>query len=658
MKIKLFMGLAILSIMLLSGFVAAGEFEDLGIPVKTASLFGYSRCIKGGMVGPDENGMNHMLYFSFRQDAAPMFMIQVDVRTGKVKRFNAPQGNRGGWGFYVGKDKKIYIGTYSARKANILCFDPKHPERQIQQVATPSETETYIWRFTTGKDGKLYMGTWPQAKLLSYNPTTGESEDLGRMDQNEAYSYHVGAGKNGWIYVGTGVTRPQIYAYNPKTKEKLPILPEAELPNHNNFGDGSGGMVFEAEGHAYGLIGNRAFLLLDGKGVEMNFDEVIKKTGKKYWYAQNNFDHPLADGRILLSADLRGNYSLFDPKTKDTISYQYEYEGAGTNIFSIAVGPQGVIYGGSILPMDMFSYHPETKELRNLGNLPVGELYSLMKWHDDLYVCDYPAGAVWCYTPGTPWNPGSQSGNNPQNFGPLGDGHQRPRIMIKGPNDTFYIGSLPKYGVLGGAMAVFDPKTNQVVENYRNIVQDQSIISLTYHQKSGLIFGGSVIAGGGGAKPKAKEAHFFSWDLVKKKKVLEIVPVAETRAIISMCTANDQVFFINTFEHSDLPGKNGLWNEEPSPNRWLSVFDIHKMEIVHQVELPFCGKYRPPDVSLGVYTDGFIYGLTDTSIIRINPENYSIEEVAKSPVKISKGWALADTGIYFGSGVNLWRYHW
>ena len=73
--------------------------------------------------------------------------------------------------------------------------------------------------------------------------------------------------------------------------------------------------------------------------------------------------------------------------------------------------------------------------------------------------------------------------------------------MIYGPDRLIYVGSIPPYGELGGAMAVWDPKQNKVIENYRDLVKNQSIVALAYEPPSGLIFGGSGNYGGGGTNP-------------------------------------------------------------------------------------------------------------------------------------------------------------
>src|SRR2546422_11569108 len=108
------------------------------------------------------------------------------------------------------------------------------------------------------------------------------------------------------------------------------------------------------------------------------------------------------------------------------------------------------------------------------------------------------------------WKFGSGANCNPITFGGIGDGHLRPRAMIRGPGNLLYIGSEPPYGQLGGALGVWDPRQNRTIENYRHIVTNQSIVSLAWEPKSGLIFGGSAPVGGGGTPARGNEARVFA----------------------------------------------------------------------------------------------------------------------------------------------------
>jgi len=288
--------------------------------------------------------------------------------------------------------------------------------------------------------------------------------------------------------------------------------------------------------------------------------------------------------------------------------------------------------------LELFWYDPRTGESKNPGNPTSvgGEIYSFAHLGGKLYLCAYPGSWLSIYDPQKPWDYGTKPENNPYGFGRIGDGHLRPRAMIVGSDGRLYIGSLPPYGQLGGALGVYDPTENTVVENYRNLIPKQSIVALVQEVTTGLIFGGSSIAGGGGAHVTETDAHLFAWDPVKKDKVIDIVPLAGRGSVISLAQAGGKVFAL-------LSGPT------------LVVYDVTQRKIVHQEDIAVG---NPREVSLGLWKDGLIYGLTDQCIFTIDPQTYDVKEFARPGRQISCGWAITDSGIYFGSGVHLMRWKW
>ena len=91
------------------------------------------------------------------------------------------------------------------------------------------------------------------------------------------------------------------------------------------------------------------------------------------------------------------------------------------------------------------------------------------------------------------------------------------------------------------------------------------------------------------------------------------------------------------------------------PSQTLTVIDTTTREIVHQAKLDLG---YPLEISLELWKDGLIYGLTDRGIITIDPTTYEAKLLAEPDVPVQAGWAITDAGIYFGSGVHLWRYKW
>lgn len=594
---------------------AAGEFQDLGVPVTKAMIM-------SSLIGPDESGQNTCVYLAFNQDGAPSFLVQSNPVTGESHQFGAPSGS-GPWALCTGPDGKIYMGSCESQPYGAMyVFDPARPEEGIKLVGRPAETETYLWQFTVGKDGKIYSCTYPQAKIVSYDPATGELADHGRMDPVEQYSRSIATGADGWIYTGIGMVRANIVAFNPQTGEHHGIVADADRPA------GCGEVWNAADGNAYGTIGGKHYRLIGGKGVEISEAEKLPK-----------FTGALADGRLIATTSLDGWYTLVHPATGEITRHEFDYAGAGSQVFVVGKGPRGLIIGGSAVPLQVFSYDPATGALDNPGNPTAteGEIYSILPWNDYVFLCAYGGAYLSRWNPHAPWNFGSSPEHNPYGIGYVGDGHLRPRAMADGPDGTILIGSQPPYGQWGGAMAIFDPRQSKVVQNYRHLVQDQGINALAYDTRSKLVWGGSSVYGGGGTEPKAESCVIFAWDPATKRKVVELIPVAGDLQIQAVALAAGKAFFTSV------------------PSRTLTVVDTSSREIVHQTRLDVG---YPLEISLELWTDGRLYGLSDRCIFSVDPVTYEVSEFATPPVGPQAGWAMTETGIYFGSGEHLWRYAW
>ena len=583
----------------------AGRFESLGIPVRVGGLMG---CV----VGPNGHG-GEALYFNFNQAGAPLFLVQVDPDTGEAHQFNAPEGP-GAWALITGPDGKIYLGTWDG--GLILRFDPRQPEKGIAVVGKPSASEEYLWQYALAKDGKLYACTYPGAKLVSFDPSTGKMDDLGRMHPTEMYARSIAAGPNGKIYVGIGTTKGDLVVFDPATRTQRSILPDGLRgnPAWNTVGVSRG-----SDGLVYATYGTNV-LRID--------DETVTSVAS----APGAPSLKLRDGRVV-SAYGRGSFSLSDPATGKTVERTFKYAGAGDMIFVVGMGPGGAIYGSTAMPLEIFRFEPRSGKSEHLGGMPGGEVYSMLEEAGKLYLCYYGGAIMNLYDPAKSfWKFGSSADCNPITFGGIGDGHLRPRAMIRGPGGLIYIGSEPPYGQLGGALGVWDPKLNKTIENYRNLVTNQSIVSLAYEPKSGLIFGGSGNWGGGGTHPTEKEAKFFAFDPKLKRKVFEAALVPGAGSYPATEAAVGKVF--------------------TTIGDRLFTFDPQTMQVVRTNTLPGA----QAQISLGRHRSGLLVGLTSKGVYAFEPSKGELVHTAPAPTHVHCGFALTDDAVYFGSGPTLWRY--
>jgi hypothetical protein len=163
-------------------------------------------------------------------------------------------------------------------------------------------------------------------------------------------------------------------------------------------------------------------------------------------------------------------------------------------------------------------------------------------------------------------------------------------------------------------------------------VPNQSIVSLAWEPKSGLIFGGSAVYGGGGTQPVEKEAKFFAFDPQRKQKVFEAALVPGAVKYPATVAAQDKVF--------------------TTAGNQLLVFDPKTKKVVRTLTLPG----TQLDISLGLAGNGQLIGLTSKGVYGIDLGKMEMTLMANAPVPVNCGFALVDDAVYFGSKAELWRY--
>ncbi|MEO0070379.1 MAG: hypothetical protein ABIK18_06270 [candidate division WOR-3 bacterium] len=559
------------------------KFETLG------SFSGRGSTLNA-LVGPAPEG-KEWLYVSYAYVQGGMHIVAFDPDTGAFKIFENPEG--GAWALEVGPDGKIYAGTFY--NGHILRLDPKAEKLEDLGQAIPGES--YIWTLSCGPDGKIYGGTYPGAKLLQFDPSTGKCTDLGRMDPVENYNRSTAAGSDGWVYCGIGTARANLVAFNPATRERRSLIPE------DKRSIGTGSVMLGADGKVYGTCLGQNYLLENGRATP------IEKL-------------PSAKPRTVL-------------KDGRPVSASPAYKGKELALFRVAAGPDGKIYASSVMPEYLLVFDPTTRELKNLGLIPGAEAYSMLAHQDKLYIASYTGATLQIYDPKKPFNPGSKKENNPAFYGSVAPYQDRPYDICLGSDGKIYLACVPSYGHHGGALAWFDPKTQEIGHIFAP-VPDQAVSALCA-LPDGLLAVGTSIEGGPGTHPKAKEAVLFLWDTKSQRKVFECVPVPGAGSIAALTFGKDKLIY-------------GVSGET------MFIFDPAKRKILTSaIYRPGGGLAR---AGLQTLPDGTILALAGNSVLKPKFSNGKLEfvELCKFERHISCGFALLDGYVYFASGTDLVRF--
>jgi len=565
-------------------------------------------------VGPGPAPGSERLYQSYIYIGGTLDLVSIDPETGRHQVFEAPvKSESGAWGLVAGPDGRIYLGTLP--HAHLLRLDPATGE--FADLGQPSESEQYIWQLAVGADGKLYGCTYPSAKLVRYDPATGRSEDLGRMDPVEQYARHVAASDDGFVYVGIGTSTAHLVAYEIATGEHRDVLPEAYRVT------GTATVHRSDDGRVYAQAGGQTFWLDRWQVVPV--DDAARRAPA----------NRLRDGRLVEVA--KGTVRVRDPRTGDEQVHPFRYTGKAIDVFRLGLGPDGLLYGSSVLPIHFFRVEPRTGGLEEIGRLGGGEFYSFLRLGRWLLGAAYSGDApLMRYDPRRPFAPGRDAQSNPVLITYEGQNSAwRPMAMIAGPDGQVYLGAVAGYGLLGGPLVVWDPATDRV-QSFHHVVRDQSVVSLAVAGE--LIVGGTTIGGGGGSHPTQTEARLFLWDPATQQKLFECVPVPGATQITDLiATPNGRVYGI-----AATAGRATLF-----------TFDPVARCMVHTAALPFA---RAIYNSVAVAPDGRVWGLADRGIFAIDPESDSVQLVTELPERITAGFACDGHHLYFACGPAIYRY--
>jgi streptogramin lyase len=582
----------------------AQDFQRMGVYRGLGALV-------ASTVGPGPVAGSQRLYLSYLYYDNTIDVVAVDPETGACKVYPNPAPTESGARcMALGPDHCLYLGTLPA--AHFLKLDPKADT--LVDLGRPSQSEEYIWDAAFGADQKLYGVTFPQAKLVRYDPASGKMEDLGRMDPTEMYAHFVAGDVDGFVYAGIGTSKANIAAYEIATGEHREILPAA-------FQTAGQARVYRGrDGQAYGTLGDIHFRLKGWTAIQLKAGEAPPPVASD----------ALSDGRTISVSE--HDLTLTVPATQKTISRTFDYAGNLLNVFRIGFGPDGRLYGSSVLPLNLLRLDDVNGKVSELGGVGGGEIYSFLSHGGRLLAAAYAGFApLMSFDPSKPFQQGVPEKNPALVSFKNCDGGWRPEAMIEGPDGNVLVGAVSGYGKLGGPLVVWNVGANKV-DQYQNLMQDQSVITLAMWQK--WVVGGTTIEGGGGSHSSATEARLFLWDPAACKKVFETTPVAGAVRINDLITASNGLVY----------GMAG---------GTMFVFDPALREVKHRGKMPFTGDIYN---AVAIGPDGKIWGLSSSGIFVIDPETYGVKIIAKPPKPITAGFAMSGRTVYFVCGPEIWRW--
>jgi len=474
--------------------------RELGVPVKALNWVRL-HC------GQARDG-RPLLLANMGQDAGGLFVCDIDLETGHCEQHMVgletarfPTAS-----FLSPTSGVLYVG--SAYAGHLHRYDPNLPpgQRHLEDLGPiDPELACFPCRIDEAPDGTIYIGAYNGCSLTRFDPQTGEFTRLGRMDETDMYFYPQ-CGADGTVAGLVRVCNPHVVVIDPQTGEHRTVGPVIDTDALGKSGlDASAiDLVKGADGLLYlkSPLGNLRLQGMEGIPV----DEVPE--AQPAATLPDGSSVKLLDGKSFESRTIG-----IEHPDGSSRSIRLDWEGFGTDIYLVHEGPDGRIYGSSILPEHLFSCDLDGSNMVDHGQCSMsgGEAYSMGNLDGILYIASYPEARISIYDPAKPYRFGEEEGANPRDIGRLDNVAFRPRAMVAGPAGKVWIGSVPDYGMWGGTLAWYDPATGEH-NSHRHIVPDCSVTALDWLPELNNILVGTAIAGGSGTQPKAKLAAFVLWD--------------------------------------------------------------------------------------------------------------------------------------------------
>ena len=576
-----------------------------------------------------------------------LLFIDAATNTGEVHR--APAGS-GAWALQKLPNNQLAVGTYY--DGMFMIFDV--PTRKwVKTIKFPGED--YIWTFAIGKDGRLYGGTYPGGKLGALDLKTDAVEDLGAPSKahDNLYLRYTSALPDGRIFCQFGFKKAETMIFDPGTRKFTPAPSEMQ--------DLTSGVVW----NGYFLAGNRAFRSPDLTTVSplpfpapdaangawvveqklTSGDTLILRQGRTFWryrkgdVALTHFqDFPVTGMGAPMVMNAKGKmygirgqeYFTLSPADKAVKPITIPGETAPRGTHFLRIDDRGRLWGGPTFGQTLFYLDTKTKKATNTLTVSDhgGEVYDVAVVDGITYAVAYAGGELIRFDPSEKWD---QIGHkNPRTIARFGPDYIRPNAGLSvGDDGKLYSGWLAAYSVFGGLLAITDPKTGDS-EKFKDPLGAFGINGLAPIGEEFVLMGTTTYGNGLGYQ-KDVPARLGLWEKATGKTV---------------------------FVH-DFPGANGVGTIVYDPASGIAAFlvdgiglqrfDTRKREIVPSPTITINGG------CLVHHGTGFLYA-ADDALFTLDPSSGKTALGGRAPAKIEKlAFGGPDSAAYVACGVDMYR---
>ena len=561
-----------------------------------------------------------------------------------------------------------------------------------------SKRGSFYWDIVADEHDRLYIASSSDGyggRVLTYDAKNGRWGDLtnSQIQEGERDIRSV-AYENGVVYAGTGMTKPSIY----RIPTANPRAQRLNVPAALRKGSGSvlsleakGGRLYATMSDMRDANGN---LICDGAcaldpntgallGKARSFTKrVVARPGeakKVYYFAtaknrqtgaseRNLMEHNPDDGSeravftngefadnlsksawvthdVFVSTNInRDGITVYDAKAKAGATFKAKLNIAPRSIQSMIAPSDGNLYT---------AWFMHTRKIARID--PASGSYSLLP-QSLKQVESFAQSGDWLvsglYTGGMLESRNLKTGETRKPIEVAkGKNQDRPFAMASVANGRVAVGTVPGYGVRGGALGFYDVANNRMEAKHVYLLKDLPVadpalkgsldglspVSMAY--RDGKLYVGTTARGGSGSsyeKSSKSDGKVFIFDVARQTVTKAVVPVpgAKQYAVTALTFGDD----------GKLYGATGGYVFELNPN----TLDV--------VRRAYVSSGQEDNRSQLVYKSGTLYGVFQpgTALFPVSAQTFKASApVAQGVSGLVRG---TDGNLYYAKGPSIYRY--
>jgi hypothetical protein len=373
--------------------------RDLGIPVKGVS---WTRLHPGKTA----DGRASLL-ISMGQNHGGLFVLDVDLATGRCRQFAAADGVRSTFPTAAYRSLRtgiLYLG--SAWDGHLHRFDANHPERGIEDLGRVDEAGTFGLGITETPDGAIWIGSYPGARLTKFDPATGQFTRHGRKDATDEYLYPLGGDDGSLAAIVKG------RASAPAAHRSRHWRPPRSRP-HRHGSVRQNPIPETLQRHRPPALSRLACRRFRIDGLLLTpVDELPAPLPGVHATYKHNYQAPaempggwtahFLDDSVNGVGTPRNLLLTHRDPLVPSRRLHLDWVGGGSNLHVMELGPDGHLYGSSYMPNRLFRASLDGATVEDLGEhtFAGGEAYSLATLDGKIYLASYPEARLSVFDPG------------------------------------------------------------------------------------------------------------------------------------------------------------------------------------------------------------------------------------------------------------------